>query len=326
MNKEEKKKAGEELFQKGYSLLQAEPEAALVTSREFLKPLEKAAKYGNPKARFLLGYILTVGYKNIPVDISKGNKILKKCFEELMDLSAVSHDYQAAKFLSEYYRVPLAGHVKDDEKVKRILALSDSYREAELQGQKAENSKPSGQDKKEEEADTTSYDQLVQAIGELKDDGTFDNKERFDSIKASAEKGNMRAAVFLGDAYKEGKYVPQDADTSRLYYEKAEALGSVKAKFMLGQEAVTGDFAKQDIVRGLNRVYQAAKDGYPEAEFFLGKIYAEGKFVEKDLSKAYLYFQAASSRGYEEANDYLKALESEQGDKSLLQKKADEDK
>jgi TPR repeat protein len=323
MNKEEKRKQAEQLFLKGYQILESEQEDALVSSRKFLPFLEKSAKDKNPKARFILGYILTVGYKDLPVDISKGNRILKKCFDDLETLSEQNHDYQATKFISEYYRVPLAGHVKDDEKVKRLLALSDSYREAELQGlelKKKERKEQEGNPYHSPAPDTSSYDQLVQIISELKEDGTYDNEERLNIIRSAAEKGNLRALLFLGDSYKEGKIVPKDIDTSNLYYMKAEEIGSVKAKFMLGKEAVEGNYSKQDIIKGLNRIYQSAKEGYPEAQYYLGIIYYQGQYVEKDISKAYIYFQAAYSRGYQEAGEYLHKLEALQGDKALINK------
>ncbi len=318
----DKVKLGEQLFQKGYSMLEDEPKDSLSTSGDFIPFLNKAAKYKNPKAIFMLGYILCVGYKDLPMNISKGKKALKKCYESLVTLSAEKHDYQAAKFLSEYYRVPLADYVKDDDKVKKILALSDSYREAQLSLEgnnqdeiKEELSKPDTVTSTGE--GSTVYDQLILAIQSLNDDGSYDNQEKLTLIKGAADKGNMRAAVFLGDAYKEGKYVPVDADTSRLYYEKAEKLGSIKAKFILGKEAVEGQYANQDIVKGLNRIYQSAKAGYPEAQFYLGNIYYEGKFLSQDIHKAYLYFQAAYSRGYEEAKPYLKKIEQRESDAIL---------
>lgn len=308
----DKVRLGEELFQKGYQMLESEDKDALTTSGDFVSPISKSAKYKNPKAMFLIGYILCIGYKDLPMNISKGERILKKTYDLLVNLSTEKRDYQAAKFLSEYYRVPLAGHVKDDDKVKKILALSDSYREAQLSlDDQALEESSVNETKSNEQTGTSAFDQLVLAIESLNDDGSYDNKERLDSIKSSAEKGNMRAAVFLGDAYKEGKYVPKDADTSRLYYEKAEELGSIKAKFILGQETLTGNFANQDIVHGLNRIYQAAKAGYPEALFSLGEIYYEGRFLTKDISKAYLYFQSAFSRGMKDAKVFIERIDSE---------------
>ncbi|MCI2068397.1 MAG: sel1 repeat family protein [Bacilli bacterium] len=323
--KETKAQQGERLFKEGYELLEKEEENSLTSNRAFIKPMEKAAGLKNPKAEFVIGYLLCIGYKDLPVDIKRGTKILKKCFAGLEVLSQEEHDYQACKFLSEYYRVPLAGRVKDDDKVKALLTLSDSYRE------KAES--PSGMESEsdfvptvvapeEEKADTAPYDQLVRAISELKDDGSFDDKERLKIISVSADNGNMRAALFLGQAYESGKYVAKDMDTSKLYYLKAEKLGSVKAKFSLGRQAVEGNFARQDIVEGLNRIYLAAKSGLPEAQFYLGKVYYEGKYLTKDVTKAYIYFQAAFSRGYKEAESYLKAIEDQRGDKALVSKTA----
>jgi TPR repeat protein len=272
----------ERLFQEGYQKLESEPKETLVSSKEFIPLFERSSKLGNPKGSFMLGYLLCVGYKDLPVDIERGSKILKKAFQPLSGLSEKEHDFQAAKFLSEYYRVPLAGRVKDDEKVKALLRLSDTYREESLspagEGLESDFVPASGSGETAlSGADTTAYDQLVRAISELKDDGSYDDKERLDLIKGSAEKGNMRAALFLAQAYLEGHYVPRDIDTSKLYFTKAEKAGSVKASYMLGRLAVEGNFSRQDVIQGLNRIYQASKAGLAEAQFYLGKIYYEGQ-------------------------------------------------
>src|SRR5574344_2033017 len=125
--KRNKAEEAEQLFQEGYALYRKEPEGTLSSDRQFLKPMEKSAKLGNPKASFVLGYLLCVGYKDLPVDIRRGSKILKKCFQPLNSLMDIYHDYLAAKFLSEYYRVPLAGFIKDDTKVKSLLSLAETY-------------------------------------------------------------------------------------------------------------------------------------------------------------------------------------------------------
>ena len=319
-----KEEKSEHLFQDGYRLMQIEAVSdSLKANLSFLKPLEKSAKLKNPKANFLIGYILCVGFKDIPTNIKKGNKILNKCYERLNSLSQVNHDYQATKFLAEYYRVPLAKHIKDDDKVEHYLTLSQNYRELaqgndRIKFEEPDNSSftiPENDDNVEDaEKEKTAYDQLVLAIKELSDDGSYDNKERIESIKRSAKAGNIRAANFLGEVYAKGEIVAKDMDTSRLYFEEAESMGSIRAKYMLGVIAIEGSYTRRDVVTGLNKIYQAAKAGLKDAQFYLGKIYYKGELLTRDLKKAYVYFQAAYARGKKEAEQYLRAIESEEKD------------
>jgi len=320
---ETKQTRAESLFQKGYREMQKESaKDSLKANFSFIKPLERSAKLKNPKANFILGYILCMGFKDIPLDIKKGSKILSKCFESLSNLSTVTHDYQATKFLSEYYRVPLANHVKDDAKVTKLLKLSDDYKEMSFQGENLSFEEPaqnsfavSAKDEKQQIQNNATYDQLVLAIKELSEDGSYDNKERIESIKRSAKNGNIRAANFLGEIYARGEVVEKDMNTSRLYFEEAEALGSIRAKYMLGVMTLEGSYTRRDIIKGLNRIYQAAKAGLKEAQFYLGKVYYAGEMLDRDVEKAYVYFQAAYSRGEKESEKYLHAIESERKDK-----------
>lgn len=319
VSKEEK---GERLFQEGYQQMQIESVSdSLKADLSFLKPLEKSAKLKNPKANFVLGYILCVGFKDIPINVKKGNRILDKCYSGLSDLSRIKHDYQATKFLAEYYRIPLAKRVKDDDKVEKLVKLSESYRdlvtqESQMKYEEPDNSSfaiPDSEDA-DREKEKSAYDQLVLAIKELTDDGSYDNKERIDAIKRSAKLGNIRAANFLGEMYARGEIVQKDLDMSRLYFEEAEAMGSVRAKYMLGIMILEGSYSRRDVIRGLNKIYQAAKAGLRDAQFYLGKIYYKGEMLERDLKKSYVYFQAAYARGDKEAERYMRAIESEEKD------------
>lgn len=326
--KRNKTDTGERLFQEAYALLKKEPESRLESDRKFLKPLNEACRLDNPKAEFVSGYLLCLGYKDLDVDVKKGKKILSKCYGLLNSLAEENHDPQACVFLAEYYRVPLAGYIKDDAKVKAYLSLADTYKNNEAaQTKVGDESDFTSSDiidgvSSDLEADASSYDQLVRTIGELKSLTPFENQERISTLKTSAESGNMRASLFLGQAYLEGKYVIKDADLAKIYLQLAEKQGSVKARFLLGRIYTEGNFSRQDVIRGLNKIYQAAKAGLSEAQLYLGKIYLSGQDVEKDVSKAYLYFQAAYSRGNKEAGKYLLQIDSEHGDKVLVSSSA----
>jgi|GEM_PF-3531476 TPR repeat protein len=312
---------GEKLFVKGYDAYLREPKNTLVSDRKFLKDLEKSARYKNAKALFVLGYFLCVPYKDLPVNVKKGKKVLQKAYPGLLSLSNSRHDPVATKFLSEYYRVPLADFVKDDSKVKELVSLSKMYEEEERSPLLQEKNPASG-------GGSSENDSLVLAITALEssEEQTEETEENLKMIVHSAEGGNIRACLYLGELYSEGKYVERDADKARAYLRKAEECGSVKAKYLLGKEEVEGNFSSPYITEGLNRIYSAAKAGLKEAQFYLGKIYYEGKVVGQDYQKAYLYFQASYHRGEEEARSYLNRIENLQGDRALILERQEKEK
>lgn len=318
--KKDKRLQAEAYFQDAYEILESEKVPSLTSDGKFLKPLKKAAELGNAKASFMIGYLLCTGYKNIvDVDVKKGERILSKCFEPLKKLVDEDKDYQACKFLSEYYRMPLAGHVKDDEKVEKLLKMSDDYRAAKLNIDTSFGDEPSFiADKLSSEEDGEVFDQLIAAIKSLQTDRESDHKDQLDLISHSAKSGNMRAALFLGDCYYDGRFVKKDVDLSISYYELAESLGSLKAKFNLGKIYIDGNYSHRDMVQGLNRVFLAAKGGLKEALYYLGRVYYEGKIVDKDLVKAYVYFQASFSRGYLDAESYMRKIEKQKGDRAKI--------
>ncbi len=304
------------LFEEGYRFLQNEPKDSLVTNLKFVKPLQKAAKLKNGKAMFLIGFILVTGYKNVNVDLKRGNKILKKAYPLLEKLSTDNHDSLATKYLAKYYEIPLCDYIKDDSKVKTLNKLASSYENNMIDETKVNFEFQKEEAKDIDLGDSTNYDNLVHLIHQLNDQkDKFENVEIINGIKNTAELGNIRACIFLGNAYINGVYVDRDFSLAMLYYQKAEAVGSVKAKYLIGYNMLNEKVvSSKDVSKGLNKIYQAAKVGLPEALYFLGKVYFEGKYVKEDLDKAYFYFQSAASRGLKDANDAIRKVDEKRAD------------
>ena len=303
------------LFEEGYRALQSESKDSLQTDMKFVKPLKKAAKLNNPKAIFFFFFILATGYKDINVELKKGNKILKKAYPMLEKLSIENHDSLATRYLAKYYDIPLCDFVKDDEKVKTLNELADSYDALSLEEAKA-TLKEIQKEEKEEDIDSSSYDRLVNLISQLNDQqDKYENIEIVDSIKREADNGNIRACIYLGNAYLEGVVVEKDVNLAYLFYQKAEELGSIKAKYLLGYNILIGTLSSsKNISLGLNKIYQAAKAGLKEALCFLGDVYFEGKYVNQDYDKAYFYYQSAASRGDEKAKEAIRRVDKIRGD------------
>ena len=143
----------------------------------------------------------------------------------------------------------------------------------------------------------------------------YENIEIVDSIKREADNGNIRACIYLGNAYLEGVVVEKDVNLAYLFYQKAEELGSIKAKYLLGYNILIGTLSSsKNISLGLNKIYQAAKAGLKEALCFLGDVYFEGKYVDQDYDKAYFYYQSAASRGDEKAKEAIRRVDKIRGD------------
>lgn len=301
-----KKELSENLFLQGYKLYKEESiNNKLTSDQKFVEYFKKSAKFKNPKAMFLLGYILCVPFKDIPIDIDKGTKLLNKCYDGLIELVEQKSDPLACEFLAKYYQVPLANHVKDDSKVEKLLELGKQYSKLEV------NSIDASTQKEEIDLD---YNQLINAIDILENTNIDDSKEQLEILKYFANKDDIRALLFLGDLYIQGKYVKKDDDLALAYYKQAQNLGSIKAKYNIGRYYIEGNYSNLDISKGLNLIYQASKSGLKEAQYYLAEVYYQGKLVTKDLNKAYIYAQASYSRGYIKAKEFLLKIEEERGD------------
>ncbi len=302
-----KKELSENLFLQGYKLYKEELiNNKLTSDQKFVEYLKKSAKLKNPKAMFLLGYILCVPFKDIPIDIDKGTKLLNKCYDSLANLIEVNSDPLACEFLAKYYQVPLANHVKDDTKVEKLLELAKQYSNLEVNAVET-----TSLENKDLDLD---YNQLVNAIDILENTNIDDPKEQLEILKYFASKDDIRALIFLGDLYIQGKYVKKDDELALAYYKQAQSLGSIKAKYNIGRYLIEGNYSNLDISKGLNLIYQASKAGLKEAQYYLAEVYYQGKIVNKDLNKAYIYAQASYSRGYSKAKEFLLKIEEERGD------------
>jgi len=304
-----KKEDSEKIFKEGYEIYLKEKQSnALTSSLKFIPYFKKAAKKKNWKARFMLGYLLVIPYKDIEVNIEKGNKILSKCFKPLKAMVDENYDPLACEFLAKYYEIPLCNFVKDDLKVKKLLesAKQSSSLDINLQEMNYNEKKYL-----EKESEDETFSELVYAIKTLQEPSNEDKQDLLKIVNQFAKNDDIRALLFLGDCYLEGKFVEKDDNQALAYYLKAEKLGSVRATCNLGILYLTTSTSKANITLGLNKIYQAAKKGLKEALFELGKIYYEGIYLEKDINKAYIYFQASYSRQHKQAKEYLLKIESE---------------
>jgi TPR repeat protein len=135
--------------------------------------------------------------------------------------------------------------------------------------------------------------------------GNFDNSMFW--LKRSAEGGFPRAIVRLGVCYAVGDGVEKDMDMATELFMKAVEQGYTWAMINLGYMYKEGG-AKINPEKALKWFNAAVDAGDPEGYMELGVLYNEGKIVERDTEKASVYYQKAVDGGYVNANNNLGTL------------------
>ncbi|NME83042.1 tetratricopeptide repeat protein [Clostridium sp. SM-530-WT-3G] len=158
-------------------------------------------------------------------------------------------------------------------------------------------------------------------------------------LEKSANNGDIRACLQLGDMYYKGLNTNQDLEKALKYYEIGSRNGStecnskiimiysilaekglVKYQILAGKSYLEGKIIKQDLNKALIWYKKAAINGNVEAKamlirlytmmannnnpdglYNLGMCYYEGFCVQKDLVKAYEYLNRAASLGHADA-------------------------
>lgn len=154
-----------------------------------------------------------------------------------------------------------------------------------------------------------------------------------DYLNRAAAQNNQQAFVLLGKMHQTGRFLPQDLELAKQWYEKAAIYHNTSAKYNLAQMYLTGIGAKKDRTLGLQLLTQAAQDNHvqakeqlaqmyfsernfmkaffwysksfknvnPKAFYKIALMYKEGIWIKKDVKKAKQYFSVASNLGSSDA-------------------------
>ena len=120
-----------------------------------------------------------------------------------------------------------------------------------------------------------------------------------------AEKGDADAEFNLGQAYKQGKGVPEDPRTALGWYQRAAQQGHPQAQVNVGLLLYNGG-RKADAVPWLRK---GADLGDPRAQYILGTEMFNGQLVAKDWPRAYALMTLAAGRGLSAASQNLKSMD-----------------
>jgi len=124
-----------------------------------------------------------------------------------------------------------------------------------------------------------------------------DDRMRFNSFRAMAEKGEVAAQVELGLCYMEGRGVSKNPEEAARWFRKAAEKGSSSAKQSLGVAYSKGVGVPKDQVEAVKWFRKAAEEGDAYAQNDLGLCYAEGEGVAVNMTEAAKWFTASAKQG-----------------------------
>jgi TPR repeat protein len=131
-------------------------------------------------------------------------------------------------------------------------------------------------------------------------------------LQAAAERGHVKAAVTLGDAFLNGNVIAPAPSEALRWYEKAAEGGSTMALVRLGDfYARRSDTV--DVSRALEWYRKAADANISTAMIRLGRMFNEGQGVPQDYALAATWFSRAAAAGSGPAMVELSALYSRAG-------------
>ena len=132
-----------------------------------------------------------------------------------------------------------------------------------------------------------------------------------DSLKETAEQGDITMQTFLGYMYYYGSGVPQNDAEAVRWYRMAAEQGDVDAQSILGLMYHTGRGVPKNDIEALRWFRIAAEQGDASAQFGLGLMYDTGRGVPKDYVQAYAWYNIAAAQGHEKAKEFLPEITKE---------------
>lgn len=118
-----------------------------------------------------------------------------------------------------------------------------------------------------------------------------------DDLAALAQQGDATAALYLGDVYRTGTFVPEDPARAVAAYRLAVAKSNPTAARRLADLHLGGDAPDVTAAEALEFYEMAAEAGDEWALQKLGDLYRDGTLVTADATRAADYYRAALEAG-----------------------------
>jgi localization factor PodJL len=139
-------------------------------------------------------------------------------------------------------------------------------------------------------------------------------REALKSLQQSAALGHPPAQLQLGELYKLGQGVEQDAAQARIWYLRAAEGGNVLAMHRVGVMAARGQGGPADLPAAITWFEKAANFGLVDSQYNLGATYhpasRNGANPAQDVASAYYWYALAARNGDEQARALADGLAS----------------
>ena len=119
-------------------------------------------------------------------------------------------------------------------------------------------------------------------------------------LKTAAQHHSKEALCLLGECYKEGKGVEQDAQKSFEYHKQAADLGFSESQLEVAYCYSEGTAVEENDALAAEYFLKAALQDLPEAMWKYGQALLNGLGLAKNLEEGNLWLQKAASLGYAE--------------------------
>jgi uncharacterized protein len=129
-------------------------------------------------------------------------------------------------------------------------------------------------------------------------------------VHPAAVSGNPTAQFILGNLYRRGTGVREDARTAALWYERAARQGNLDAQMTLGELYYAGEGVPRNFAtaRGwFRRAALSGRDLAPTPQYLLAAMLAKGEGGNRDLVQAHMWYSIAATNAVSPATrqEYL---------------------
>jgi len=107
--------------------------------------------------------------------------------------------------------------------------------------------------------------------------------------------------LLLGEAYRNGRGVPEDYKEAAKWFTKAAEQGDADAQYNLGIMYDNGRGVPKDDKEAVKWYRKSAEQGYADAQYNLGVMYSKGDGVPESYVQTYAWFNIAAANGHEGA-------------------------
>lgn len=122
-------------------------------------------------------------------------------------------------------------------------------------------------------------------------------KTDIQNIQQSAEKGNAKSQVLIGEIYEYGADVPVNPSVAAKWYRRAAEQDNPEAQYYLGVTLEKGMGVPRNTAESLKWLFMSAEQGQEKAQIWLALVYVKDKELRQDFLKRIRGYQQSAQQG-----------------------------